>query len=241
MFRTLVISLFLSFGSISSIAAHAQEAAEDETKRLDTVTVVGSLHPIYGSAMSKFEAGDYIGADEEFRRIAMRIQSDRFSMESSIANVAIANRTPQRLAPGVQGGGTMRNSPPLDQATNFHDRSQSDSRDSHIYHLGDDDYGFSLYMAGLSQIQLGEFDKAKASFSRAVVYNKTLDDAHFRIGLLELFDGRVNKAETKLRKLETLVQRCTPDCIDAAGNDLAENLATLQLGIEQFHSGELSF
>ena len=49
--------------------------------------------------------------------------------------------------------------------------------------------GFQLYMAGLSQIQLGRPDDAKKSLKKATSLSKSLYDAHYKLALMALLDG----------------------------------------------------
>lgn len=69
---------------------------------------------------------------------------------------------------------------------------------------------WQFYMMGLSQIQLGKFAEAKESLYRAAWRTKEdlMFDAHYRIGLLELMDGNIERADRRLSYLTRLQRSC---------------------------------
>ena len=85
--------------------------------------------------------------------------------------------------------------------------------------------GFQLYMAGLSQIQLGRPDDAKKSFKKATSLSKTLYDAHYKLGLMALLEGDHKMAERQLAKIESILTRCHA-C--AARQEISDRQAHLQ-------------
>ncbi len=239
MVRKFLASLSMAAALAFALPASAEQAPkEEEDKRLDTVTVFGEPHPIYGDGMALFAAGEYEAADVEFRRIAKRVKWGQESLETS-ARFA-------RLSPEGSLGGSVddpvvariRN----DQSSAFVDAYQANGqRGERVRKLDQRDIGFAKYMAGLSQIQLGQYDKARQTLYSSVRYEKSIDDAYFRIGLLELYAGNTKKVEKQIKELEKRVERCTPNCIDLAGNDVDANLELLKKGLAQLQSGELQF
>jgi hypothetical protein len=69
---------------------------------------------------------------------------------------------------------------------------------------------WQLYMIGLSQIQLGRFAEAKKTLYSVTRMSKEdlLFDAHYRVGLLELLDGDVEKANRRLTHLTKMNRSC---------------------------------
>lgn len=68
---------------------------------------------------------------------------------------------------------------------------------------------WQFYMMGLSQIQLGKFAEAKKSLYRAAKSKEDLMfDAHYRIGLLELLEGNIDRADRRLSYLSKLQRSC---------------------------------
>lgn len=68
--------------------------------------------------------------------------------------------------------------------------------------------GFQIYMAGLSQIQLGRPNAAKKSFKKATALSKNLYDAHYKLGLMALLDGDQKTARRQLTKIDKILTRC---------------------------------
>jgi tetratricopeptide (TPR) repeat protein len=69
---------------------------------------------------------------------------------------------------------------------------------------------WQFYMMGLSQIQLGKFAEAKKSLTRAAEATKDelMFDAHYRLGLLELLDGNIERADRRLARLTKMQRKC---------------------------------
>lgn len=237
MLRKLATSFALSISLAVSAPAFTQEDAATETqetedKRLNKITVIGQPHPVYGKGMGLFEAGEYEAADIEFRRIAKRIKWGDEAVRTSASLASLG----EGVAPVTNPDGT------IDTTAGFRDTYGANNRsEEDIRKLDRGDIGFSHYMAGLSQIQLGQYKKAKKSLYSSLHFTDLISDAHFRVGLLELMDGREGKVEKQIGVLEALVATCAPNCVDGAGNDLEANLAVLKKGLTQLQAGELQF
>ncbi|MCA8902782.1 MAG: tetratricopeptide repeat protein [Hyphomonas sp.] len=216
--------------ALSGPALAQSEPEVDGEKRLDTVEV-REAHPIYGDALAAFNAGDYETAEAEFtlvyeyirRQINMRDIAFTQGRMSEDVGAGISDLDYSAFLLGV-GADYAR-------AT----------RNPNVRQLDRDDMGVPLYMAGLSQIQLGKYAEAKKSFYSALAYRKDIPDIRFRIGLLELRDGDAAKAEKQVKALGKIIRKCTPDCIDEDGNDLIANREILVTGLVQLKAGELAF
>lgn len=194
--------------------ALAQEVSEQETYE----DVVVSRGQVQGTdpAMSAFLNGDYETAEIEFKKNysnLIRQENLAFQALQQTQNNAISqqiiNGPPQ---PGGQGGPSIGSVSPdgfdvrgLNQVAQREEESES--------RIGSGtDLGYQLYMTGLSQIQLKKYDEAKMSFMRALRRTKTLHDARFRLGLLELRDGNVAEARVQYNRLLKAQERCKSRC-----------------------------
>lgn len=211
----LVTSAVLAIAAPMGMAQDSSDPADTEDRVLDTVEVVGVQND---AAMAAFRAGDYATAEVEFLDNAMcalrrernlissvetartnSIRAENFATQSTGVDSGASSRgatagAGQQSAVGVAAidGIATRNLP------NTYDRTC-------------DNRGRQLYFAGLSQIQLGKTDEALRSFERATSISRILYDAHYKIGLIKLLSGEPEKAQSELRKIETILNRCR-DC-----------------------------
>ncbi len=165
--------------------AHAQEeAVEDDEQVLDTVIVTGLQND---DAMAAFRAGDYDAAEIGFldnARCALRRERNL----SAAIESARSSSFRSEINPGGQTN-TPGNLPQRTKRTCAH-------------------RGFQMYMAGLSQIQLGKPELAKRNFEKATVQSKILYDAHYKLGLIALLEGDQKTAKRQLKKVEGILKRC---------------------------------
>ena len=183
----LVVSIFVLASSFG-ITATAQDAPDDEDQRvLDAVVVTGVQND---DAMAAFRAGKYDEAETGFlknarcalrreRNVSAAIDTARFSNSQPSIDQATPNGTAQ----------TPDNLPQRTERTCAH-------------------RGFQVYMAGLSQIQLGRPEEAKESFRKATALSKILYDAHYKLGLIALLDGDQKTAKRQLKKIDGILSRC---------------------------------
>ena len=170
------------------ILAHAQDDTSDEDERvLDSVVVTGVQND---EAMAAFRAGEYADAEVGFlgnarcahrreRNLSAAIDSARSSSFRSDINPVQPNGASN--APGNIAQPVKR--------TCAH-------------------RGFQVYMAGLSQIQLGKPEEARQNFKKATALSKILYDAHYKLALMALLDGDQNTAERQLKKINGILKRC---------------------------------
>lgn len=170
------------------ILAHAQDDTSDEDERvLDSVVVTGVQND---EAMAAFRAGEYADAEVGFlgnarcahrreRNLSAAIDSARSSSFRSDINPVQPNGASN--APGNIAQPVKR--------TCAH-------------------RGFQVYMAGLSQIQLGKPEEARQNFKKATALSKILYDAHYKLALMALLDGDQKTAERQLKKINGILKRC---------------------------------
>lgn len=189
--RSVRIRLFFSaFVSVSSLgtAAMAQDGPEDEDQRvLDAVVVTGVQND---DAMAAFRAGDYDAAEIGFLKNARCALRRERNLSASIDSARLSNSQPN-IDPAISNGTsqTPGNLPQRTERTCAH-------------------RGFQVYMAGLSQIQLGRSEEAKESFQKATALSKILYDAHYKLALIALLDGDQKAAKRQLKRIESILNRC---------------------------------
>ncbi len=188
--------------------------AEEEEQILDTVTVTGEQND---DAMAAFRAGDFATAEVAFldnAMCALRLERNQIASieniqtnqtRSDIADAAQASSASGATAGSATAGNTSA-APTLNSVS-----SSSSYDDNQRRERSCENRGFQMYMAGLSQIQLGKTNDALENFERATVMSKTLYDAHYKIGLIKLLQGDNNAAEKQLAKVEGILKRCL-DC-----------------------------
>lgn len=86
------------------------------------------------------------------------------------------------------------------------------------------------YAVGAALIKQQEYGKARQYFAKALAYDKALHDARLRLGLIALAEGKPNKAERRLRQLETWCESlvCKKD------DELGQTIATLRDAIDVY-------
>lgn len=207
--------------SLCSNLAFAQntdsEITDDEARVLDTVTVTGSQND---SAMAAFRSGDYKTAEVEFLDNAMcALRRERSTLASFEAS-SLGSERAQNLADSVgtssgastrgAGAGQSQDGATAGVATAAARGSRSETKDQKKDRTCEE-RAFQIYMAGLSQIQLGKTDDALRNFEKASTFSKVLYDAHYRIALIKLIEGDKKTAARNLKKIESILKRCR-DC-----------------------------
>jgi tetratricopeptide (TPR) repeat protein len=210
------IAIAAAMSLAAPIAAAQDEAAESESEDrvLDTVEVVGVQND---AAMAAFRAGDFETAEIEFLDNAMcalrRERNVRASVDSAQINSQRAevftNSATTDSGASSQGAnaGAGQTTPTGVAATD----GVAVRNLRNTYDRTCDAKAKQLYFAGLSQIQLGKTNEALRSFEKATASSRILYDAHYKIGLIKLLTGDTRKAESELRKMEGILERCR-DC-----------------------------
>lgn len=175
----------LFFGvTLFSCAMAQEETSEEEQQVLDTVIVTGVQND---DAMAAFRAGQYDLAEAGF-----------------LDNVRCAHRRERNLSAAIDTARSSSFRSEINPTGRTNLPGQLPARVSRTCaHRG-----FQMYMAGLSQIQLGKTDDAKRNFRSATVLSKVLYDAHYKLALMALLEGDTRTAKRQLRKVEGILKRC---------------------------------
>ena len=233
----LLASAMLCIAPMTTAQESADAEAEDDQVVLDTVKVTGVQDD---AAMAAFRAGDYQTAEVEFldnARCALRRER---ALESSVDNARIEADRAETFAnagttsdSGVSSRGQTANAG-QQASTGIAARTGGSARNlKDNYERTCDARGRQLYFAGLSQIQLGKTNEALRNFEKATAASSILYDAHYKIGLIKLLTGDPKTAESELRKIEGILQRCR-DC--EAKSEIVERRDHLRKAID----GEVS-
>ncbi len=211
---TIAIAAAMSLAAPIATAQDEAVESESEDRVLDTVEVVGVQND---AAMAAFRAGDFETAEIEFLDNAMcalrRERNVRASVDTAQINSQRAevftNSTTTDSGASSQGAnaGAGQTTPTGVAATD----GVAARNLRNTYDRTCDAKAKQLYFAGLSQIQLGKTNEALRSFEKATASSRILYDAHYKIGLIKLLTGDTRKAESELRKMEGILERCR-DC-----------------------------
>jgi len=196
----------------TATTASSQEANDEGEERiLDTIEVTGGQND---DAMAAFRAGDYETAEVEFLDNAMCALRRERNLTSSVENAQTSAARAETFANASSGdsGASSRGATAgrgqdiptgIAAVTGVAARNTETAVDRTC-----EKRGRQLYFAGLSQIQLGKTDEALRSFERATASSKILYDAHYKIGLIKLLSGDTKTAESQLRKIDGILNRC---------------------------------
>lgn len=182
-------------------------------------------------AMGAFFSGDYETAEIEFQKNYRRIKRDAMQLRDNIASTQSGSLTaeirsgPAAVSSGPGGTAEIRTSSAV---PNFGSLTKRAKRRGEGVTSGTD-AGFQRYMMGMSQLKLRKYAEAKGSFKSAVTLNKSLFDAHLRLGLLELRDGNQKSARKSLKALDRAVKRCRNICEER--NELQEARDVLSISL----------
>ena len=191
-----------------------EEVASDE-RVLDTVEVTAVQND---AAMAAFQAGDFETAEVEFLDNAMCALRSERNMTASVENAQISTARAESFADAVsnnsgattQGAGAGA----APQGAGVGIASVSGITANNVQTTYDrtcEKRWYQLYFAGLSQIQLGKTDEALRNFERATAASRILYDAHYKIGLIQVLNGKPAQAKSELKAIEGILKRCR-DC-----------------------------
>ncbi|MES1199919.1 MAG: hypothetical protein ABUS57_00505 [Pseudomonadota bacterium] len=214
-------------GAPASAAPSTEAAPTNE----DTIVVQGYRD----RAMSAFLRGDFVTAEREFGNNLSCIQRietlNSFAFEQARTDELRADAS---AAMGPPGAAVTAPAPMA--SYNIH------SRRARVPERTCEGPDWQLYMMGLSQIGQGKLRQAKDTLYRVVrsSNNQYLFDAHYRVGLLELMDGNINEADSRLTHLRQMQHFC-----DARGEaceikaELDYEVAYLAYAISAARRGQL--
>ena len=212
----------------------------------DEIIVEGKRNWRGHEGMEAFWNGDFetaeIEFEKEFKFLKRRenalynfSQDAALGLERSAQQAQASQNSTAISGPGGSGAQSQiggASTPNSGAAGNY---SSSNSIGRNILNDGVDtnfDFGFTKYMSGLSELQLGKYDEAKSSFKTAIHYNRSNFDARMRLGLLYVKEGNFEKAAHQLEKIEKQRQKCKKtDCERYA--EIREAATTLADGISK--------
>lgn len=203
--RNVCICMGVYLAATLSVAAQTPES-----EPFDEIIVEGQIQG-GDDAMSAFLAGDYETAEIEFEKNYDRIRFGRGRLENSLHSLSSQARSNQASGlgeVGSNGQGAAVQTP--DSAIRSSIIGTGSNTDSELY--SGDDLGFQLYMAGLSELQLGKLDEAEDSFERALKRNGRLYDARMRLALLRLQNGDTEYARDQYAVIAKAKSRCGKHC-----------------------------
>lgn len=223
-----MLAVFIS--SILYVSPSLAQSAPIEDEVIVTGTIRGG-----DPAMGAFFSGDYETAKVEFEKNFRRIKRDEMQMQNN-ARAASNNTFGSEL---IAGPGTTSASGGTSDVQNESVSPNLSALAGRARRTGEGvtsgtDLGFQIYMVGMSQLQLKEYDPAKDSFRQALGLNKSLYDARLRLGLLELRDGNIEGAQKQMTGLRKSVKRCRNVCSEKV--ELLDAEAVLLSALEKTRS-----
>ena len=163
------------------------------------------------AAMQAFNAGNFELAEIKFKeneRCALRVERNRQAFIEGVRESQISQE--------VNGGGVNTGSSMTDSnAARVEGKSSMNAIAAKTQKAEDkvrentcENRAFQIYMAGMSQLQLGRAEDAEASFERAVALSQIQYDAHYRLALMKLLRQDKSGAEGHLEAINSILKRC---------------------------------
>lgn len=98
------------------------------------------------------------------------------------------------------------------------------------------DFAFSRYMSGLSEIKLGKYEEAKRSLKQSLSYDRSNYDAQMRLGLIHVQQGDFEKAAKQLETLDKMLKKCRQKACDDLDGMTDSTLTLAKIIIERSDS-----
>ena len=163
------------------------------------------------AAMQAFNAGNFELAEIKFKeneRCALRVERNRQAFIEGVRESQISQE--------VNGGGVNTGTSMTDSnAARVEGNSSMNAIAAKTQKAEDkvrentcENRAFQIYMAGMSQLQLGRAEDAEASFERAVALSQIQYDAHYRLALMKLLRQDKSGAEGHLEAINSILKRC---------------------------------
>ena len=206
-----VLLISINFGCIQGLS-YAQDAKSttDSTNKEEMERIIVTSQS-GDAAMRAFNAGDFTQAEIKFSenaKCAFREERNRQATIEAVQNAQLNQElsgAPSSANSSITDSNASRIDGRFSPASNFkkNQREKSVSRD-----ISCDNRAFQIYMAGMSQLQLGRTDEAEANFERAVALSQNLYDAHHRLALINLLRRDNDAAESHLSAIKSMLRRC---------------------------------
>ena len=217
----------------SSALAQTPPASDaiDDVPEVDEIIAYGKQGGKVHNGLKSFFDGDFEQAEIQFEREFKSLKrgesaKENFGIDSDLAfdrATNSADATGFTAGSGSIGGGVSI-APSTGGAVTSSTSSGSvkNSRATGRGVLTDgivtyEDFAFSKYMSGLSEIQLGKYDEAKKSFKQSLRYYDKNYDARMRLGLISIKENDFKDAAKQLEKLDKMRKKCEKrKCSDAS-------------------------
>ena len=256
-YQSILTLVLLTF---SPANAHAQEVqppsdpalneTADDTEVEDEVISFGRQILEQHDGMAAFFRGDFETAEIEFEREFRSLKRFESARENAARDAELSSERAANLSQAVSAsstsisgpsGGSFNANPSVSLSgssnitSNFmrkRAKGKSVLLDGKVTYQ---DFGFTRYMSGLSEIKLAKYDEAYKSLKTSLRYTPDNYDARFRLGLLELKKRDFEGAADQLEKLSKMRQKCIKlNCDDLDGiTDAAVELAEQISGVVQ--------
>ena len=183
----------------------------------DGIVSYGTINLDQHEGLKAFFDGDFEKAEIEFEHEFRGLRRHQRAFENSVQDAALAaDRSLTMAAAGVTAGASTSNGNPVltpvfgssnaaPKVMNKRGDGNTVLTDGEITY---EDFGFSRYMAGLSEIKLGKFEEARDSLETSLFHDDTNFDARMRLGLLDILDRDFKAAAKQLKKIDKQRRRC---------------------------------
>lgn len=180
-------------------------------KKKEDIEVIKVTAQYGDAALKAFNSGDFALAEQKFMenaKCALRRERDMQSFVDGVQNSQVTTE--------VNGGGINTGSSITDSNASRIEGNSSLGISSKKT-LKNKDYarettcenrGFQIYMAGMSQLQLGRTEDAEESFKRATNLSQNQYDAHHRLALMKLLRQDNEGAKFHLKSIKSMLKRC---------------------------------
>ena len=217
--RVLLASVLSVFPITAPIAQEAQTSEESMEEPMDEIIVEGRRLWEGHDGMEAFWAGDFETAEIEFEqefKSLRRAESARYNAGVQAAlgierAEAVGQASVGGLSPTGPGGAppaVSTTTPDLGMAGSFKGKRSKGRNLLNDGVVTDEDFAFTKYMSGLSELQLGKNLEAKDSLKTSVDFDGRNHDARMRLGLLYLQERNFDKAADQLEALDKLRTKC---------------------------------
>jgi tetratricopeptide (TPR) repeat protein len=202
----------------------AETVIEDEV--ISRGTIITGQH----DGMDAFFRGDFETAEIEFEREFKGLRRFERARESAAEDAVLsADRAQAQADAGNNASSSVnsRNAGAQSQSASSAAAANSGVTSNFISRRREgrtvltdgkvtyEDFGFTRYMSGLSEIKLGKYEEAKVSLKQSLRYDESNYDARMRLGLLNIMDADFEAAADQLEKLDKQRRRCERiDCDD---------------------------
>jgi tetratricopeptide (TPR) repeat protein len=221
--RATCLSLLLCGSAWAQTAPPAEEPPIE-----DVVVSEGTRNLGSHDGMDAFFKGDFETAEIEFERefkslrrfqsarenaaIDADLSADRAAAVGEFANsVGASVSSPGGAVQTPSTGAAANNTAISSNFVNRRDEGRSILTDGEITYQ---DFAFTRYMTGLSEIKLGKYAEAKKSLKSSLYYDDSNYDARKRLGMLHILEDDFEGAADHLEKLDKLRRKCNKKSCD---------------------------